>query len=104
MVVKLGRVSHEATQHSDVAMTIPRPDEILDPAAPLTAPFSKKDVEGGAALVQMRHGSRCTAPVTPNPPAPVPWTNASAFRAGEDGHVSRHSRGFKRLYDISYRG
>ena len=28
MVVKLGRVSHEATQHSDVAMTIPRPDEI----------------------------------------------------------------------------
>ena len=28
MVVKLGRVSHEATQHSDVAMTIPGPDEI----------------------------------------------------------------------------
>ena len=27
MVVKLGRVSHEATQHSDVAMTIPRTDE-----------------------------------------------------------------------------
>ena len=28
MVVKLGRVSHEATQHSEVAMTIPRRDEI----------------------------------------------------------------------------
>jgi len=28
VVVKLGRVSHEATQHPDVAMTIPRPDKI----------------------------------------------------------------------------